>query len=507
MLGNALKWGCHLNYLSGEAIEMEPVTDLILVKGIEAIGKRVFNESDSLLDNSRGKKSPDWMTRTWDFLTGWFKKGVDYVLSNFASILNNAAMVLYTYDFAQTDEMIWADINATNKGFTEQLGRMGASTLFRSTALGLTKGAKMKYPTLDPVILAEMNEENQDEMKAVIQGGLAAIRSGITRNALNIAFMSGRALLGKSPKEYKEPWSLQGVVDGWVDWAREKLPFNIGSFIGGAVEQFEDDFFDGLVLLGTGVQQQYAMSKAAINDSKGQERIIKFYPDSDDKSKFTFVAGSESEIKTSINSFMTTNSALEGLNVGMVVQTSLDQSMKASMGLRLVTVYYYMSENGGSTLPNGKAAPKREMEIKNVKTNFDWDKAKLHFKNISGGAWKVCAHLSDGHQLQGFFSSETEGKSYFRPIIENVCVGNLIRFSHQPPHENIDARPKIGVFKPSTFTMQIRRETSDIAKKKLMTTDGKMYRVAVKNRISLKSTKPEGIDAWILNPFVEDKVF
>lgn len=486
---------------------MGPVGELILVTGIEAIGKRVFNEGDSLLDNSRGKKSPDWMTRTWDFVTGWFRKGYDYLMSNFASILNNAAMVLYQFDWARTDEMIWKDIEATNKGFAEQLGRMGASTLFRSTALGLTKKAKMKYPTLDPVVLAELDEENQDEMKATINGALAAIRSGVTRNALNIAYMSGRALLGKSPKEYKEPWSLAGKVDDFVDWAREKLPFNLGSFIGGAVEQFEDDFFDGLVLLGTGVQQQYAMSKAAINDSKGQERIIKFYPDSDDKSKFTFVAGTESEIKTSINSFMTTNSALEGLNVGMVVQTSLDQSMKASMGLRLVTVYYYMSENGGSTLPDGKAAPKRQMEIKNIKTSFDWAKAKEFFKPVNGGAWKVTAHLSDGHDIAGFFSSEAEGKNYLRPIITNICVGDLIKFSVSPPAEIPRMRPKVGIYKPATFTMQIRKETLDETKKKFVDRSGKMYRVAIKNKINLKGEKPAGIDQWILNPFAGDTPF
>jgi hypothetical protein len=483
------------------------VTSLILVKGVEAVGRRVFNEGDSLLDNSRGKKSPDWMTRTWDFVTNWFKKGLDYVLSNFASILNNSAMVLYQFDWARTDKMIWEDIAATNKGFAEQLGRMGASTLFRSTALGLTKKAKMKYPTLDPVVLAQLDDENQDEMKAVINGSLAAIRAGVTRNALNIAFMSGRAIMGLSPKEYKEPWSFAVKVDDFADWVRDKLPFNIGNAIAGFTEQLEDDFFDGLVLLGTAVQQQYAMSKAAINDSRGQERIIKFYPDAEDRTAYTFVTGTESEIKSAVNNFMVQNSAMENLNVGMVVQTTLDRSMKSSMGLRLITIYYRMSEDGGSTLPDGKQAPKKVLEIKNVRPSVDWDKIKLHCKNIQGGAVKVTAHLSDGHDLVGFFNTEAEGKSYLRPIIENICVGDLIRFQVLPPHENLKMRPQIGVYKPSSFTMQIRRETTDETKKQFITSDGKMYRLAAKSRISLRGDKPTGIDAWMLNPFVDDKVF
>ena len=68
-------------------------------------------------------------------------------------------------------------------------------------------------------------------------------------------------------------------------------------------------------------------------------------------------------------------------------------------------------------------------------------------------------------------------------------------------------RPQIGVYKPSSFTMQIRRETTDETKKQFITSDGKMYRLAAKSRISLRGDKPTGIDAWMLNPFVDDKVF
>ena len=481
---------------------MSLTTDLILFGVQTAIGTRNFNDSDSLADNSRGKKSPDWLTRSFDFVKNWFNKGFDYLMSNFMSIIMGSAQVIYQFDFAKTDKMIWDDIDQTNKGFAQQLGRMGASKLFRTTALGMTKKAKMQWPTIDPVIIANIDEENRDELKETINSGLAAIRAGVTRNLMNVTFMSGRFLMGRSPKNYVKPWSIATWLEDGVEWVEKNIPV-IGGFLRGAFEQFEDDFFDIGYLITGGVQAQYAMSKAALRDSRGPEKIVKIYPDKEDKTRFTFVAGTEDEIKQSVSNLMVNNAVMEDLNVGMVVQTSLDTSMKSTMGLRMITVYLNMSESGGSTLPDGKRAPQKIVEVKNIKLNVDYDKIKLHFKNISGGAWKVTAFLSDGHQLQGFFASEAEGKSYFRPIIENICVGDLIRFSAQQPHENLKMRPQIGIFKPASFTMQIRKETIDEKKKKFIATDGKMYRVEIKSRIKLQGTKPENIDAWILNPFID----
>lgn len=481
---------------------MSLTTNLILFGVQTAIGTRNFNENNSLKDNSRGKKSPDWLTRSFDFVKSWFSKGIDYLMSNFASIIMGGLQTIYQFDFARTDKMIWDDIAQVNKGFTEQLGRMGASSLFRGTGLGMSKKAKMLYPTLDPVTIAQVDEENRDELKATIDSSMAAIRSGITRNLANIAFMSGRALMGLSPKEYTKPWSFATKLEEGVEWVEKNIPI-VGGFLRGFYEQAEDDFFDMGYLITGGVQAQYAMSRAALKDAKGPEKIVKVYPDKNDKSRFTFVAGSETEIKQTVSTLMVNSSQMEGFNVGMVVQTSLDTSMKATMGLRLLTVYFNMSETGGSTLPSGKRAPQKILEIKNVKANVDYDKIKNNFKQISGGHIRVTAHLSDGHELKGYFASENDGKAYFRDIVTNICEASLVRFSHLPPHENIKMRPQIGIFKPASFTIQIRKETTDIEQKNFITSDGKMFKVALRNRITLRSAKPDGIDAWILNPFVE----
>jgi hypothetical protein len=478
-------------------------SDLVVFAVKTAIGKCIYNENEGLKDNSRGKRSPDWITRTWDWFTNQARNAFDYVMSNFSSIFMSGLQTIYQFDWARTDKMIWEDIDATNKGFAQQLGRMGASTLFRSTALGMSRKAKMKWPTIDPVVLATMDEENAEEMKATINGAMTAIKSGILRNAMNITYMSGRALLKLSPTEYKEPWSFAAALDNAAEWAEKNIPV-IGGFLKGFYEQAEDDFFEIGFLITSGVQSQYAMSKAAIKDSKGKERIVKYYPDSTDKSNFTFISGSQDEIKNAISTEMAVSSGLGNKDIGTVAMVSLDQAMKASMGLRMLSCRYYASEKGGSTLPDGKRAPARMMEIKNIKTTVDYEKLKTILKPVDGGYIKVIAHLTDGHQLMGFFSTEAEGKSYFRTIIDNICVGDLRRFQTMPPDENIKKRPHLGRFKISSATVQIRKETTDEAKKKFIDENGKMFRVAIK-KIPLREgqLKPDWVDSWMLNPFVE----
>lgn len=477
-------------------------SDLILFAVKTVIGVRNFNEKSSLADNARGGKTPDWMARIGDTVKGWFTKGFNYLMSNFASILTGGLQNLYQYDWAKTDKMIWDDINAVNEGFAQQLGRMGASKLFRSTGLGMTKRAKMLWPTLDPVVLATMDEENSEELKQTIDAAMLAMKSGLARNALNITYMSGRWFMGLTPIVYTEPWSLAAALDKGVEWVTKYIPI-VGKLLSGFKEQAEDDFFDMGYLIGNGVQSQYAMSRAAIRDSQGSKKIIKIYPDRDDRTVFTFATGTESELKQTIGNMMVSNSAMDGKSVGQIVQTSLDTSMKSTMGLRLLTVYFNMSESGGTTLPNGKRAPQKIMEIKNVKLNVDYDKIKATFKNITGGAVRVSAHLDDGHQIQGYFQSESDGKAYLRNVVTNICVANLVRFSHIPMHDNPKMRPQSGIFKPNSCTIQIRKETLDENKKKFITTDGKMYKMALKNRITLRGAKPAKIDAWILNPFAD----
>lgn len=478
-------------------------SDLVLFAVKKTIGICLYDENEGLKDNSRGKKSPDWITRAWDWFTNQARNAFDYFMSNFASIFMGGLQTIYQFDWARTDKMIWEDIDATNKSFAAQLGRMGASALFRGTALGMSRKAKMKWPTIDPVVLATMDEENAEEMKATINGAMTAIKSGLLRNAMNITYMSGRALLGLSPKEYTEPWSFAAKLEDAAEWAEKNIPV-IGGFLKGFYEQAEDDFFEIGYLITSGIQSQYAMSKAAIQDAKGKERIIKYYPDSTDKTNFTFISGSTDEIKSTISTEMAVASSLANKDMGMVVAMSPDQSMKATMGLRMITCYYYASENGGSTLPSGKRAPARTMEIRNIKPTVDYEKLKTFLKPIDGGYIKVIAHLSDGHQLAGFFSTETEGKSYFRSLIDNICVGNLVRFQHLPADEDIKKRPHLGRFKISSVTVQIRKETTDVTKKKFIDANGKMYRVAIK-KFSLKDgkQKPDWVDSWMLNPFAD----
>lgn len=480
---------------------MSLIVNLAIYAVKDQLGKRIFNENDSLSDNSRGKKSPDWLTRTWDWAVGFFRKGFDYLMSNFCSVIMGAVQTLYQYDWAASDDMIIADIEATNKSFGQQLGRMGAAGLVRNAKIGMPKMGKMKWPTLDPVVIATIEEENKEELNATLNGAMTAMKSGLLRNFMNLTYVSGRFLLGLSPKQpYTEPWSFAKAVDDAAEWAEKNIPI-VGSAIKGFIEQLEDDLFEVGYLVTSGIQTSYAMARAAINDAKGKERIIKYYPDSSDKSNFTFISGSTEDIRNAVSTEMAVASGIGTKSVGMVVQTTIDTGVKAARNERLVTAYFYSGVGGATTLPDGKRAMKKEINIPNLKPTVTWDKLKATLKPFTGGNFKVVCHLNDGHQLQGFFNTEGEGKSYLTNIATNLCNGDPVKFTTIQPNDNAKFRSEIAKFTVSTATIRIAKETLDEKQKTIIDTNGKWWKVKAFKLTLRLLTKPDGIDEKILNPW------
>ena len=360
---------------------------------------------------------------------------------------------------------------------------------------------KMKWPTLDPVVIATIEDENREELNATLNGAMTAIKSGLLRNFMNLTYVSGRFLLGLSPKQpYTEPWSLAKAVDNFAEWADQNIPI-VGSAIKGFIEQLEDDVFEVGYLVTSGIQTSYAMARAAINDAKGKERIIKYYPDSSDKSNFTFISGSTEEIRNSVSTEMAVSSGIGIKSVGMVVQTSMDKSVKATRNERLITAYFYSGVAGATTLPNGKRAKKSEMNIPNVKNTVKWDRLKATLTPFTSGNFKVICHLNDGHQLQGFFGTAAEGKTYLTRVATDLCNGDPVKFTVIPPNDNVKFLSEVAKVTISTATIRIAKETLDETKKTMIDSNGKWWKVKALKLTLRLTTKPDGIDDQILNPF------
>jgi hypothetical protein len=460
------------------------------------IGERILDMHKTYQTNSRNAGRKARLKGFTDFLGSAAR---DYLFSNFSQIVMGAAMTMYTFDWNKTDKAIEEQIQGNYNAMASQAGRLTADGIIRWTGLGVTANVRHRYPTIDPSILATIDEENKEELIASIQGAIVAMRSAMQSNAMLTMYMSGRKLMGKSPTEKGEPWILSDQLDKMVE--KNENP-TIKAYLTGLKDQSEDAIFDLGFLVSNGVQSQYLMSQMAQKNAAGPDRVVKYTPDKSEPNNFTWLSGPTENIKTAINAAKLQGVAIATKDVGQIVASAVQTSMKATAAERTATCWFYSGVNGASTLPTGKRSSKKTLTISNIKLSTDWDKLKTYLKPVSGGPWKVVAHLDDGHQLTGFFVSEGEGKSYFNPIIQNICKGNLVKWSVIEPSSDIRLRPDVERFEIAKVHYLVTDETSDIQKKTYIDRNGKMYRSKlIKLKLNSPTGKPDGIDAILLSPW------
>lgn len=470
--------------------------DLLAQVTKNLIGERILDMHQTYKTNSRNAGRKARLKGFTDFLGSAAR---DYLFSNFSQIVMGSAMTLYTFDWNKTDKAIQEQIEGNNKAMAAQGGRLTADGLIRWTGLGVTANVRHRYPSIDPSVLATIDEENKEELVASIQGAIVAMRSAMQSNAMLTMYMSGRQLMGKAPNEKGEPWILSDQLDKMVESNPNPM---IKAYLTGLKDQAEDAIFDLGFLVTSGVQSQYLMSQMAQKNASGPDRVVKYTPDKAEPNNFTWLSGPTENIKTAINAAKLQGVAIASKDIGQIVATSVQSAMKATEAQRTVTCFFYAGANGASTLPSGKRATKRNMTISNVKLNTDWDKLKTYLRPVSGGPWKVIAHLDDGHQLSGFFASEGEGQSYFNPIIQNLCKGKLVKWSVIQPASDVRLRPAIERFEIAMVHYLITDETTDIAKKTYIDRNGKMFRSkTIKLKLNSPTGKPDGIDATLLAPW------
>jgi hypothetical protein len=208
-------------------------------------------------------------------------------------------------------------------------------------------------------------------------------------------------------------------------------------------------------------------------------------------------------VMTAITEVVTQQAVLENKDVGQIVQVGIDTALKAARNERQITAYFFSGVNGATRLPDGKRAIRRSMKISNLKLSTDWDKLKAILTPFDGGNYKVVAHLDDGHQLQGFFNTEAEGRSYLTAV-STLCNGEIKKWTTIEPNSEVKFRIPAGRFSVSTATIRIAKQTADETKKSFIDSTGQMWKVKALKLPLRKSDKPDGIDAEIFNPWAAD---
>lgn len=477
-------------------MDFAPLSNNLLAEATkQIIGDRRIEMFETFKTDSRNagkrKRFGNFMNLAQNFLT-------DFLFSNFSEIVMGSALTLYMFDWAQTDEQIKEQIEANNLAVISAAGRLAADGIVRTAGLGVTKKAKHRYPQIDPQALANMDEENKEEIVMALRSAMMAMRSNLVSNTLLSSYMSGRQLLGFDGKKKSEPWILSDKVEKIAEEQKDK---QMKAFLTGFVNQAEDAIFDLAFLACNTVQSTYELNRAAAKAASGPNRVVKYTPDKNEPENYTWLYGSQANVINAIEGAKLGGVTLSQKDVGQIVQVGIDSALKAKLNERLVTAYFYSGANGGTMLPDGKRAQKAEMRIPRLKTSVDWDKLKATLTPFDRGNYKVICHLDDGHTLQGFFQTEAEGRSYLTKIATNLCEGDIVKFTTIEPSSDPKFRKEPARFTVSLVKYRIAKETSDPLKKNLVDANGKYWKVKTLS-LKLRATeKPEGIDEKILNPW------
>jgi hypothetical protein len=465
----------------------------------EAIKERLLDFSALYKHDSMRKGKKARLKGFLDMLGG---VGVDYLLSNFSSIVMGSVMVLYNFNFNQTDKQIEEAIEQNNVAMVGQGGRLAASGLVRFAAIGVTKKALHKYPKIDPSALLAVQEDQREEFTSGLQSVLTSMRSSVQNSMFLSTYMSFRKLFGKSPDKPGEPWIISEKIEDSTEKIQDKY---LKSFLTQFREEAEDAIMDVGYLLTSGVQTSYLMAKEAKKQNAALEKVVKYTPDESEPGNFTFLVGDSDSIIETVQTARAVAVTVEKKDIGEAVMIELPRAIRTEANHRILTAFYRAGVNGASTKPDGKRSTSKMFTISNVKPTVDWQKLKDTLKPVDGGPHKVICKLSDGHQLHGFFVSEAEGKRFLRVIAETLCIGDPVEFTHISPRDNAQLRPDPERFEVSYAKLWVPKQTNDITKKKYVDRAGKMFNSETV-RIKLNvDKKPEGIDEKMLNPFADPK--
>ena len=232
-----------------------------------------------------------------------------------------------------------------------------------------------------------------------------------------------------------------------------------------------------------------------------ERAVIKYTPDITEPNVYTFVQGETDSVKTAINSARLNQIHMESKDVGEIVAIGLQRAMRSNLSDRILTAYYYSGVGGASRTLAGRAKVKM-FRISNIKRTVDWDKMKSLFKPVQAGPIRVTAKLTDGHELQGFFTTEAEGKSFFGPIITEMCIGDLVSYQAASIPSDVRKRVEIQRFEVSSASLFVSDTTVDEKQGKYIARDNKLKRTKlIRIKLNGPKGKPDGIDALIQTPF------
>lgn len=465
----------------------------------QIIGERRIDLYQTYRSDSRGQSR---QARLGGFFNMLGKGLLDYFLSNFASIVMGSLLTLYMFNWASSDKELQDQMKANELAMITAGGRLVADGIVQMMGVGIVKQAKHKFPRISPTALAELEEENREETIAGIRSFLMATRSNIMTNVMLQTYMSGRHLMGISGTEKREPWIAADQIEKIAENQKHE---QIKAFLTGFVEQAEDRIFELAFLVSNTVTATYEMNRLAAKSSQGPQRLIQLTPDKTNPELKTLIYGNQQDVMTQITALTTQNTLIEEKDIGQVVSVDMDKAISAPFNKRSISVRYYSTQTGKisyvGTDGTTKRAIKAEHKIPSIKTSVGWDNLKAALRPYDRGNWLITAKLKNGRDMAIYAATPTEGESVLRSWV-SLTDSEIVDFTKSDLSENPKTRKELVKMWPKSAKLRVLKETTDRNKAQFIDRrSGELFRVKVVQIPLITNTKPQDLDAEILNPF------
>ncbi|MGL5062016.1 MAG: hypothetical protein ACRC62_18750 [Microcoleus sp.] len=465
----------------------------------QIIGVRNIDLYQTYRANSRGASRSARLGGFFNMLKGGL---LDYFFSNFTAIVMGAVLQLYMFNWNATDKELQDQMKANELAMITAGGRLIADGMVQMMGVGLVKQAKHRFPRISPTAIAELEEENREETIAGIRSFLMAIRSNVMNNVMLQTYMSGRHMLGMTGTEKKEPWILADQVEKIAESQKDD---KLKALIRGFTEQAEDRIFDLAYLVCNTVTATYEMNRLAAKSSQGPSRLVQLTPDKDNPELKTLIYGNQQDVMTQITAITTQNTLIDEKDIGQVVAVEMDKAISAPFNMRSLSIRFYSTQNGKisyvGTDGSRKRAIKAEHRIPSLKVGADWDNFKAAIRPFERGNWLVTAKLKNGRDMSIYTNTPTEGEAELRSWI-TLTDTEIVTINKTDLSENVKTRKEICRMFPKSAKLRVLKETADRTKAGYIDRKtGNFYRVKTIEIPLMKSTKPDGIDQEILNPW------
>jgi hypothetical protein len=373
--------------------------------------------------------------RFGNFLISAISSAISFSFTKLWSWIVGGYLYIYNFDWQMSDTAIDKQIQGLWNSFGGVLGGAAGRTI-GWISCGLVPAASIFTfnQSLGTHLLLEVGEQAIDEM---LDAASEVINSGFrlgaqatflwlykdVRRALkdptNIFGQGLRAVMGNNTIDNwgtGESWTIAKAVEKRI----ESIPNTFWrNFTEQMLEEGSEACIEAGYAVAGGIDAWLAQQAMQTNALLGIDRAVEITPDRSAPDERIVLAGAEGVLRPAIVQVMATHQMLANRDVGVLINgTPVDDTVTPGVQERSLIVEFREKLSPPWIMPDGKRARKRQIKVFSVKRGLTWEEVKFAAKQYTSGQRLVNARLTDGHQMQCYASTETEGLQKIQELLK-----------------------------------------------------------------------------------------